>query len=57
MTSTSTSRPRKKMDDQNWRRLQMTTKYKFGKVEKKEVKSNQRGKGCVGIERIDTDCK
>ena len=45
------------MDDQNWRRQQMTTKYKFGKVEKKEVKSNQRGKGCVGIERIDTDCK
>ena len=46
------------MDDQDWRRLQMTTKFKLGKVKNiKEVTSNQRGKGRVRMEKIDTDCK
>ena len=46
------------MDDQDWRRLQMTTKCKLGKVKNiKEVTSNQRGKGRVRMEKIDTDCK
>ena len=31
---TSNDKPRKKMNDQDWRRLQMTMKYKFGKIEK-----------------------
>ena len=46
------------MDDQDWRRLQMTTKFKLGKVKNiKEVTSNQRGKGKVRMEKIDTDYK
>ena len=36
----------------------MTTKFKLGKVKNiKEVTSNQRGKGRVRMEKIDTDCK
>ena len=36
----------------------MTTKFKLGKVKNiKEVISNQRGKGRVRMEKIDTDCK
>ena len=30
---TSNDKPRKKMNDQDWRRLQMAMKYKFGKIE------------------------
>ena len=36
----------------------MTTKFKLVKVKNiKEVTSNQRGKGRVRMEKIDTDCK
>ena len=36
----------------------MTTKFKLGKAKNiKEVASNQRGKGRVRMEKIDTDCK
>ena len=36
----------------------MTTKFKLCKVKNiKEVTSNQRGKGRVRMEKIDTDCK
>ena len=36
----------------------MTTKFKLFKVKNiKEVTSNQRGKGRVRMEKIDTDCK
>ena len=46
------------MDDQDWRRLQMTTKFKLVKVKNiKKMTSNQWGKGRVRMEKIDTDCK
>ena len=36
----------------------MTTKFKLRKVKNiREVTSNQRGKGRVRMEKIDTDCK
>ena len=47
------------MNDQDWRRLQMITIYKFGKVEqhKNRWKVTRAEKGWLWTEKIDTNCK